>query len=234
MVRLEGIFIKDIACGGVHTCCVTSNGALYAWGGSILGQLGLGPQNGCFSLGIQNGTSIALRSIPILVIPSGVALVTCGHCHTLISMKNGMIYGCGYNSYGQASSMKSTYSWYPTPIDWYDHNIFPIMLSIYFSLKTENKTMKCIFFRCIGDVKRLAADGGHSVVLTDVRSLKGICEFKLTEIVSLANLDEIQEVASRYDSDCLARFCEKLRLVWFLLLLISFGKNEKSEHAWFV
>ncbi|KMZ61089.1 Regulator of chromosome condensation (RCC1) family protein [Zostera marina] len=182
VVRLEGIFIKDIACGGVHTCCVTSNGALYAWGGSILGQLGLGPQNGCFSLGIQNGTSIALRSIPILVIPSGVALVTCGHCHTLISMKNGMIYGCGYNSYGQASSMKSTYSWYPTPIDW-----------------------------CIGDVKRLAADGGHSVVLTDVRSLKGICEFKLTEIVSLANLDEIQEVASRYDSDCLARFCEKLR-----------------------
>ncbi|KAA8547878.1 hypothetical protein F0562_004307 [Nyssa sinensis] len=134
VVALDGIAIKDIACGGVHTCAVTMKGALYAWGGGQAGQL------------------------------------------------DGRIHGWGYNSYGQAANEKSTYAWYPSPVDW-----------------------------CVGEVRKLAAGGGHSAVLTDACSLKELCEFRLADSVTLSNASEIEDVASRTGSDALARLCERLR-----------------------
>lgn len=118
VVALDGIFIEDVACGGVHTCAVTSKGALYAWGGGQVGQLGLGPQTGSFSF-IPDESQSFLRNIPALVVPHSVQLVACGHSHTLIAAKDGRIYGWGYNSYGQAANERSTYAWYPSPVDWY-------------------------------------------------------------------------------------------------------------------
>jgi len=167
VVALEGIVTRDVSCGGVHSCAVTEGGALYAWGGGHVGQLGLGPQSSSFSCAL-NGSDMLLRNIPVLVIPSGVRLVTCGHSHTLISMKDGRIYGWGYNSYGQAANEKSTYAWYPSPVDW-----------------------------CVGEVRRLAAGGGHSAVLTDASSLKELCEFKLAETVNMSNARLIEDIASR-------------------------------------
>lgn len=119
VVSLDGTFVNLIACGGVHTCAVTDKGALYAWGGGQAGQLGLGPQTGFFSC-TPNESEMMLRNIPVLVIPSGVQLVACGHCHTLISTKDGRIHGWGYNSYGQAANEKSTYACNPSPVDWCD------------------------------------------------------------------------------------------------------------------
>lgn len=118
VVALDGITVKDVACGGVHTCALTAQGALYTWGGGQAGQLGLGPQNGFFSC-VPNASDMLLRNLPVLVIPKGVQLVTCGHSHTLISMRDGRIYGWGYNSYGQAANEKSTYAWFPSPVDWW-------------------------------------------------------------------------------------------------------------------
>lgn len=118
VVTLDGIFIKDVACGGVHTCSVTQGGALYAWGGGRSGQLGLGPQTGLFSC-VANDSQTFFRNIPVLVVPKGVQLVACGYSHTLIFMSDGRIHGWGYNNYGQAANEKCTYAWYPSPIDWY-------------------------------------------------------------------------------------------------------------------
>lgn len=117
VVALEGIFIKDAACGGVHSCALTAKGTLYAWGGGQAGQLGLGPMDGFFSCA-PNASDALLRNIPVVVIPFGVKLVTCGHSHTLISTRDGRIYGWGYNSYGQAANKKCTYAWYPSAVDW--------------------------------------------------------------------------------------------------------------------
>ncbi|GAV83226.1 RCC1 domain-containing protein/RCC1_2 domain-containing protein [Cephalotus follicularis] len=181
VVALDGIFIKDIACGGVHTCALSSKGALYAWGGGQAGQLGLGPRTGFFPFG-PNDSETFFRNIPALVVPTGVQLVACGHSHTLISMRDGRIHGWGYNSYGQAANERSTYAWFPSPIDW-----------------------------CVGEVRKLAAGGGHSAVLTDACSLKELCEFRLADNVTLSNALEIEDVASRTGSDALARLCERLR-----------------------
>ncbi|GLJ44243.1 hypothetical protein SUGI_0924320 [Cryptomeria japonica] len=181
VVSLEGISVKDIACGGIHACAVTVKGALYAWGGGQAGQLGLGPHNGFLSC-LANEAEMFLRKIPMLVLPMGVQLVTCGHSHTLVSMKDGRILGWGYNSYGQAATDKTTYAWYPSSVDW-----------------------------CIGEVHRLAAGGGHSAVLTHAYSLKELCEFKLADNVTLSSAPEIKEIASRTGSDALARLCERFR-----------------------
>ncbi|CAL9098655.1 unnamed protein product [Musa textilis] len=181
VVALDGITVKDVACGGVHTCALTAQGALYTWGDGQAGQLGLGPQNGFFSC-VPNASDMLLRNLPVLVIPKGVQLVTCGHSHTLISMRDGRIYGWGYNSYGQAANEKSTYAWFPSPVDW-----------------------------CVGEVKRLAAGGGHSAVLTDAHTLKELCEFRLAESINLSNCFTIADVASRTGADSLARLCERYR-----------------------
>ncbi|GKU97423.1 hypothetical protein SLEP1_g10569 [Rubroshorea leprosula] len=181
VVALDGTFIKDVACGGVHTCALTSTGALYAWGGGQSGQLGLGPQTHIFSIN-ANDSSAFFRNIPALVVPNGVQLVACGHCHTLISMRDGRIRGWGYNSYGQAANKKSTYAWDPSPVDW-----------------------------CVGEVRKVAAGGGHSAVLTDACSLKELCEFKLANSITPLNASEIEDIAVRAGSDSLARLCERLR-----------------------
>jgi hypothetical protein len=68
--------------------------------------------------------------------------------------------------------------------------------------------------RCVGEVRRLAAGGGHSAVLTDACSLKELCEFKLAETVNISNAQLIEDVASRAGADALARLCEKLRYVY--------------------
>ncbi|KAK6913396.1 Regulator of chromosome condensation, RCC1 [Dillenia turbinata] len=181
VVALDGISIRDVACGGVHTCAVTTKGALYAWGSGQSGQLGLGPQTGFFSCKLNSSESL-LKNIPVLVVPADVQLVACGHSHTLIFTKDGRISGWGYNGYGQAANEKATYAWFPSPVDW-----------------------------CIGEVRKLAAGGGHSAVLTDACSLKELCEFRLADSVTLSNACQIEDVASRTGSDALARLCERLR-----------------------
>ena len=71
--------------------------------------------------------------------------------------------------------------------------------------------MKVPNCRCIGEVRKLAAGGGHSAVLTDACSLKELCEFRLAENVTLSNASEIEDVASRSGADALARLCGRLR-----------------------
>lgn len=181
VVGLEGVKITDIACGGVHTCAVSELGALYMWGGGQAGQLGLGPQTNAFSC-YSNDLSIFTHHIPVLLVPTGVQLVTCGQCHTLASMKDGRVLGWGYNSCGQAATGKSPYAWHPSPIDW-----------------------------CVGEVRRLAAGGGHSAVLTQACSLKELCELKLADTVTPENAPKVKEIAVRNHSDALARFCERVR-----------------------
>lgn len=126
---LDGVSMKEVACGGVHTCALSLEGALYAWGGGQAGQLGLGPQSG-FLFSVSNGSEMLLRNVPILVIPTDVRLVACGHSHTLVYMREGRICGWGYNSYGQAANEKSSYAWYPSPVDWYSSNKFVFFIQL--------------------------------------------------------------------------------------------------------
>ncbi|KAH7287979.1 hypothetical protein KP509_31G005900 [Ceratopteris richardii] len=181
VVSLEGVRITNVACGGVHTCAVTESGALYMWGGGQAGQLGLGSRSGLFTCD-SGDVSIFTERIPVLLVPNGVQHITCGHSHTLAATIDGRLLGWGYNSCGQAATGKTSYAWYPTPIDW-----------------------------CVGEVRMLAAGGGHSAVLTQACNLKELCELKIADLVNTENAESIQEVAVRNHADALARFCGLVR-----------------------
>lgn len=63
----------------------------------------------------------------------------------------------------------------------------------------------------MGGVRRLAAGGGHSAVLTEACSLKELCEFRLAENINLSNSFLVEDVAYRAGAVALARLCERLR-----------------------
>lgn len=93
--------------------------------------------------------------------------------------------------------------------------MYPTLFLLIHSLKTSRNTVfsskEANSCRCVGEVRKLAAGGGHSAVLTDACSLKELCEFRLADNVTLSNASAIEDVASRTGSDALARLCERLR-----------------------
>lgn len=72
----------------------------------------------------------------------------------------------------------------------------------------------------MGEVRKLAAGGGHSAVLANACSLKELCEFRLADTVTLLNASQIEDVALRTGSDALARLCQRLRYILFVFLFI--------------
>eukprot|EP00897_Mesotaenium_endlicherianum_P002478 jgi/Mesen1/2258/ME000153S01485 len=171
VVALEGFQIVEIACGRVHTCAVTAEGALYMWGGGREGQLGLGHPKEALppGSGLTNKIDDSFfQHLPMMIMPSGVAAVTCGQAHTLAATSAGRLLGWGYNSCGQAATGRAPFAWQPTHIDW-----------------------------CVGEVAKLAAGGGHSAVLTRACTLKELCEFRLAEHVTPQSVPHIEDAAGR-------------------------------------
>jgi len=68
---LSGVSIRSIACGGLHTICVTSEGRLFSWGCGDDGALGR-------PAGITDSQP-GLVSLPVGV---AIQIVTCGDSHT--------------------------------------------------------------------------------------------------------------------------------------------------------
>ena len=78
--------ISSISCGGWHSCALTPNGDVYAWGSGRCGQLGLGDW--------------ASHRVPVLVpdlCGKGVREIACGSFHTCCLLESGSVFswGCG-------------------------------------------------------------------------------------------------------------------------------------------
>ncbi|MDR1329037.1 MAG: hypothetical protein LBK23_05505 [Oscillospiraceae bacterium] len=80
--------VKSIALGGRHGAAITSDGALYTWGGSDYGQVGDGRRSDTLS----PSESLSL---------SEVASVSAGGGHTLALRADGTLWAWGDNIYGQ-------------------------------------------------------------------------------------------------------------------------------------
>ncbi|MFY9113973.1 MAG: hypothetical protein WAO23_01870, partial [Dethiobacteria bacterium] len=75
---------------GMHSLVLLENGAVYSFGHNDYGQLGLG--------------DTADRSMPTMIeegLPSAASAVAAGGRHSLVLLKNGALYSCGDNEYGQ-------------------------------------------------------------------------------------------------------------------------------------
>jgi alpha-tubulin suppressor-like RCC1 family protein len=82
-----------VACGGVHTACLTVDG-LYMWGLNDEGQLGLPP------------SEARIVSVPRLMTSARATFVSvaCGAHHTVALTNNGQVFAWGLNSCGQVSA----------------------------------------------------------------------------------------------------------------------------------
>ena len=83
-----GAAAAQVACGGMHTCVLTTGGELLACGFNGLGQLGLGHTNGVRRL----------TAVPVL---APAKQVECGYEHTCVLTVDGAVLTCGTNAYGQ-------------------------------------------------------------------------------------------------------------------------------------
>ncbi|XP_068652203.1 ultraviolet-B receptor UVR8-like [Aristolochia californica] len=86
---LQGIRIKQIACGDSHCLAVTMEGEVQSWGRNQNGQLGLGTvEDSLLPQKIQ-----AFKGIPIKMIAAGAE-------HTEAVTEDGDLYGWGWGRYG--------------------------------------------------------------------------------------------------------------------------------------
>ncbi|XP_028136795.1 RCC1 domain-containing protein 1 [Diabrotica virgifera virgifera] len=95
---LAGIKIKKIATGGWHSCAISEDGVLYAWGWNCNGQIGLGKTE-------EEDGYVAVMAQPHVVEFSDEDLnalyVACGARHTIVYTDDKQLYGCGWNKYHQ-------------------------------------------------------------------------------------------------------------------------------------
>jgi len=93
--------VKQVACGGIHTCAILDNDQLKCWGGNDLGQLGIGSTtnagNGMGSFGVEG---IRMADLPAVNLGSGrtAKQVGGGRAHTCVVLDNGTLkcWGAGF------------------------------------------------------------------------------------------------------------------------------------------
>jgi len=99
--------IKQVVCGGTHSAILTNDGIAYFCGNNGNGQLGT-------SQFIIN----AYEQKFIQIIPSDINKIACGYDHSVILMKNGDVYSCGKNTYGELGLGNSIETAYFTKIEY--------------------------------------------------------------------------------------------------------------------
>ncbi len=96
-------FIVQIAAGGVHTCALSSGGAVWCWGGNANGQLGDGTMTD------------SLTPVEVSGLSSGVAAISAGSSYTCALMISGGVKCWGSNFMGQLGDGTQTDR--VTPVD---------------------------------------------------------------------------------------------------------------------
>lgn len=81
---LTGQVVAHVTCGSYHTAAVTTDGALYTWGGGMYGKLGHGNEAGC-------STPKRVDGLAGLI----VAQIACGSRHTVALVSTGAAYSWG-------------------------------------------------------------------------------------------------------------------------------------------
>ena len=87
---LASVSVRALACGYAHTAALTSDGAVYTWGGGNDGQLGHGDTSHQHTpKRVEALASVSIRAL------------ACGEYHTAALTSDGAVYTWGYGAYGR-------------------------------------------------------------------------------------------------------------------------------------
>lgn len=95
---------RSVAAGYLHTCAVTTRGAVRCWGWNNYGQLG------------NRSTTDSVRPVAVSGLRSKVRSVTAGSGHTCALTTNGKVWCWGDNQFGQLGNGSTTHSSRPVAV----------------------------------------------------------------------------------------------------------------------
>gem|GEM_PF-2365762 len=177
---LTGKGVVAISAGGGFALALTGDGAVYAWGQNVLGQLG-------------NGTYVGTVTTPAQVTGfSGrtVVAISCGASHALALTADGAVYTWGYNYDGQLGNGTTTASNRPAEVTALSgQGVSALQAGTYHSLAlTESGTVYAWGSNANGQL----GDGSQTNRLTPVAvagfSGRGVIELSAGEVHTLALL----------------------------------------------
>lgn len=128
---LEGIRFKAIVAGGWHSLALSEIGDVYVWGWNESGQLGF------------DRSMIKIETIPKLLDISEddhFIAIAAGSRHSMAVSENGLLFGWGWNKYGQLGIDSTRIEFIDTPtVIPFDHRVSNVNCKFWSSLiETEN------------------------------------------------------------------------------------------------
>ncbi|RDX59031.1 Ultraviolet-B receptor UVR8, partial [Mucuna pruriens] len=105
IIALQGLRIKQIACGDTHCLAVTMEGEVQSWGRNQNGQLGLGTTDD--SLVPQRIQTF--QGVPVKMVAAGAE-------HSVAITENGELYGWGWGRYGNLGLGDRNDRWIPEKV----------------------------------------------------------------------------------------------------------------------
>ena len=117
VVALDGIVVKDIACGHWHCLVVSEFGDVYSWGWNKHRQLGHSEQTPTVAIptlvelqpsGIVESTGTERTAVRLVASEDvNIVSVSCGARHSVVLSDTGEVYGWGWNGYGQLGGKRN-------------------------------------------------------------------------------------------------------------------------------
>lgn len=103
---LEGIQIKSIAAGGWHSLALAESGDVYVWGWNESGQLGI----------VRKKVTVQATPAPLDISEDdNFMAISAGSRHSMAVSENGILFGWGWNKWGQLGLDPTTVTAADTP-----------------------------------------------------------------------------------------------------------------------
>src|SRR4249919_1841539 len=169
--------VRSIATGNLHTCALTTAGAVLCWGSNAYGQLGDGT------------TTQRLTPVPVAGLGSGVRSIAAGGDHTCAVTTAGAVFCWGDNIAGQLGDGTRAQRNMPVAVSGVSSGVQSIALGYYHSCALSTAgAVSCWGYNAVGAL----GDGSTGDANND----------RLTPVAAVGLGSGVREIAAGYEHSC--------------------------------